>query len=432
LRINCKNKKINLDIIAPPSKSIYHRELIVRFLSGVFGRESKAFAPGDLLVVEEGDSVDIRATKECLSALWEVYKNHSDKVVLPCHESGSTIRFMVPVASAFIAVAGIDAELVFETEGRLFDRPMDQLSDCLKPHGVIISKNESDRTIRVNGKLVPGVFVIDGSVSSQYISGLLMALPLFAQETKVEITNGISSIHYIELTTNVLSKYEVETIREDNVFIPDARGYKAINSPDFNVEGDWSNGAFLLCLGALLRGGEINVTNLNLKSAQGDADILNYLKELGIIITEKDGVLTIKDQVSDVSSLTSEVTWDCTHIPDIAPYMAVMAAFFTKKTTLTGISRLRIKESDRAMATREVLTSCGFTVEENEDSLVIFGGIPVIGREDIKLTSYNDHRMAMVAVMLAAGLGASIEIDEIKCMTKSFPALPGVIERQMS
>ena len=266
------NKNLDFTIEAPASKSIYHRELIVRFLSGDTGN----------LTDKEGDNEDILATRGCLRALADAINSNHDIAVLPCNESGSTIRFMIPVAAAYLLREGHDTgikELVFTTKGRLFDRPVKELADALSPMGITISKNEADRTIHVTGCLKAGDFTIDGSVSSQYISGLLMALPLFDTPCTIHVTGECKSVHYIELTLDVLSKYGCDAGFKDSTYYPKTNGYVSEESNEalkvpFKVEGDWSNGAFLLCL---KEWSNITVTNLNPDSKQGDRAITEYL-----------------------------------------------------------------------------------------------------------------------------------------------------------
>ncbi|MBO4579610.1 MAG: hypothetical protein J5715_05605 [Clostridiales bacterium] len=394
--ISCKDRKLDFTVEAPPSKSIFHRELIVRFCLGA----SDDLNPG------EGDNDDIRATKACLLAL----KRGGREVVLPCNESGSTLRFMIPVASAYLLnVKDPKAErLIFETKGRLFERPLKELEEALAPHGIKISKDSESRRIIVTGLMTPGEYVIDGSVSSQYISGLLMALPLFDSDSSVKVLGEIKSRRYIDLTLDVLDKYGLKTGSEEDLFTTHpAYGIKAPQG-SFKVEGDWSNGAFLLCL-AKFTG--IKVTGLDPDSHQGDREILDYL-----------------------AVNCENVEWDCSDIPDITPYMAVVAAFVFDSALFTGISRLRIKESDRVKAVREQLAAIGVVTEETEDTLVVYK-ISEEAKKDlpelIKLSSYHDHRMAMCAVLIAAILKIEVDIDDIECMNKSFPEFPEIIRREM-
>lgn len=401
-----------LAIKAPPSKSIFHRELIVNYILG---------ARGGYLDVCDGDSNDIRATKDCLKAIDAV--TGSEDIVLPVQESGSTLRFMIPVA---LALTGGRNRLLFKTEGRLIQRPLEELSACLAEHGITISKDMSSSTVTAEGELTPGRYVIDGSVSSQYISGLLMALSLFDEPSSVEVTGRMSSVHYIELTTGVLAKYGVDVSLADTTYTVPGRPQGIALTGDFEVEGDWSNGAFLLCLGSLKNEG-VKVEGLNAGSLQGDRKITEFLAGLNKEISDNSGILgTVRDGHS-----VPEITMQCDDIPDIVPYMAVTGAFYAGRTVLKGTSRLRIKESDRVKAVTDMLACCGIRAESDEDSITVYGIDPANIPEKIELTSSGDHRMAMCAVLLAEGLGREIAIDDITCLDKSFPAFRETVEREM-
>ena len=401
-----------LVIKAPPSKSIFHRELIVNYILG---------ARGGYLDVRGGDSNDIKATKDCLKAISDI--TGDEDVILPVQESGSTLRFMIPVA---LALTGGRNRLIFKTEGRLIQRPLEELSDCLSVHGITISKDAAASAVTVEGRLTPGRYVIDGSVSSQYISGLLMALSFFDVPSEVEVTGKISSVHYIELTMGVLARYGIDVTLEGSVYTIPGRSGAPVLTGDLEVEGDWSNGAFLLCLGSLKKNG-VKVEGLNAGSLQGDRKITGFLTGLGIDIADNGRCLeTVRSEHS-----VSEITMQCDDIPDIVPYMAVTGAFYAKKTELLGTSRLRIKESDRVKAVTEMLASCGIKAEADEDSITVYGIDRSCIPEKIELTSSGDHRMAMCAVLLAEGLEREIGIDDITCLDKSFPAFRETVEREM-
>lgn len=369
-----KDRTFEFSVDAPPSKSVFHRELIVRFLKGY----------EDDLEVSSEDSKDIAATKNCLRAL------RDGGSVLDCNESGSTLRFMIPVAAAWVKAQGVDRKITFKTAGRLYDRPLDDLENCLKDRGVSLVRDDSERTISLKGTLTEGQFVIDGSVSSQYVSGIMMAL-IVLPDSSIKVTGEPSSVHYIELTRSVIDKYE--------------NG----KHEDFRVEGDWSGGAFLLCLKELIKGG-ITVGNLDDDSVQGDKAIVDFLKAVGV----------------------DELTWDCRDIPDIVPYMAMVAAFRNKVTVFNNIGRLRVKESDRVMAVRQQLAQAGIQTEETEETLTVFGNNKTFDEDMITLKSYNDHRMVMSAMLIAAALGVDLEIDSIDPVDKSFPGLKELIREEFS
>ena len=478
--IKDSNKKIKID--APPSKSVYHRELIIRFLLG----------DTEHLDAADGDSDDVLATKAVLRAIREASQSKTDtsyssdayisdhnaaadisvnnitaegksisrsadhlnisdnaethRVILPCNESGSTLRFMIPVAAAYLLgqgrrIRGINT-LFFSTKGRLFDRPLSELSEALAPHGIKIDKDEETRTILVSGEMSPGKYSIDGSVSSQYISGLIMALNLFTEPSEIEVTGEMKSVHYIELTEDVMKKYKCAPKRSGNIYRPLCNGYRSSNgsllidpNQPYTVEGDWSNGAFLLCLSEYL---DMEVGNLNPDSRQGDKAILGFLDKVHS---------SVEKQV---------ISFDCSDIPDITPYMAIVAAFTFDEAEFTGISRLRIKESDRVMAVREQLHAAGIRTEETDETLKVFGRKSSAGyrkstsadintadsnsfpgknnsstnpvADPIKLSSYHDHRMAMCAILLSVISGVRLETDDIQCINKSFPQLLDYLE----
>ena len=398
--LKCKNKTFDLDLEAPPSKSIYHRELIVRFLCKDY----------DHLELLPGDNDDVIATKSCLKAILDA--GDREEVILPCSESGSTLRFMIPVAAA-VLLRGREMRLIFETRGRLFDRPLGELEDALRPHGISISKDDINRRIIVTGHMTPGEYVIDGSVSSQYISGLLMALPSFDEDSVIKVTGEMKSVHYIDLTLDVLAKYKAEIRADAGIYEIAGGGYKTCPKEEFKVEGDWSNGAFLYCLRKMAPRGNINITGLNMDSKQGDKAILKFLEKISG--GEKNAVFASDD------------------IPDIVPYMAVTAPFFFDKVTFTGIARLRIKECDRVRAIREQLDAIGVKTEETEDSLTVYRYASSVKEGDtLHLSSYADHRMAMTAVLIAVRLGNPVDIDNIECVSKSFPQLLEIVTREMT
>lgn len=415
--ISCKN--LMLDLKAPPSKSAYHRELIVNFILG---------ARGDFLSIRNDDNDDVTATKRCLAALASASDTGEDDIILPANESGSTLRFLIPAA---LALKGSpERKMVFTTKGRLIERPVDDLADCLAPFGVTIEKDMEKSTVTAKGFLMAGEYTINGSVSSQYISGLLMALSNFNRPSKITVTGEMSSIHYIELTVAVLKKFGIEITREGNVF--NVPGRSGANVPDgrFSVEGDWSNGAFLLCLGSLMKNGGAMITGLDTESVQGDRAITDFLEKLGVEVDTEDGAVSVMGP--DGEPPVDEVNVSCNDIPDIVPYMAVTGAFKAKKTVLTGTKRLRVKESDRATAICEMLSACGIKTELEEDSITVFGAVRSDIPEEISLTSSNDHRMAMAAVLCAAGTGRKVAIDDISCLSKSFPEFKKIIENGMA
>ncbi len=425
-----KIPSLNLDFTVPPSKSVVHRELIIHFLLGSLDKSrwplrlSKGHQKGSFDKLRNPDATDnddIRATRACLKALYEAVGDESSTdVIMPCNESGSTLRFMISVGAAFLAHMGLAEKkrLVFLPKGRLIDRPLDQLIRCLADHGVTVSVDKENQKIYVEGQLQGGVFKIEGNVSSQYASGLQMAC-LVIPGASVEIVGPMESKGYYELTLDLIKKYANinEALEGRNSKIP---------------EGDWSSAAFLLTLGALTPDACVQLSGLNKDSFQKDKIILEILKQLGFEYEWNDSKLClIKGRTGEDDFFVSELNLDAADYPDIVPYIAVAAAARCKLTRIKNIERLRFKECDRVEATIQALKAAGASASEKDGSLIIEGGFDI--PENIFVPTFNDHRMAMTACLIAAWTKKSVMIDNKECVNKSFPGLfeiiaPGVPE----
>ena len=360
-------KTLHGTVAAPPSKSIAHRMLIF----AAFADE-----PTKLICPEISDDID--ATAHCLRALGaNIQRTDSGYRILPihripesadlyCRESGSTLRFLLPIVGAL----GVSA--TFHMEGRLSQRPLSPLLEEMERMGCTLSHPTAD-TIRCQGKLRPGAYKIDGSVSSQFVSGLLMALPLIEGETALEITGRLESKPYVEMTRHVLSLFEQGA--------PDQR----------SVEGDWSNGAFWLAANAL--GSDLTVTNLDNASVQGDRAIREILP-----------------------FLRYHTTIGAADIPDLVPILSVVAAA-NKGAVFVDIARLRLKESDRVTSIIAMLESLGGKAEATENTLTVYGTGLTGGIVD----SCSDHRIAMSAAIAATVCAEPVTILGAECVRKSYP-----------
>ncbi len=404
-----KIPSLNLDFTVPPSKSVVHRELIIQFLMRALG------VPEPVEGVEgpqPNDNDDIRATRACLKALYDaVGDDNSSDVIMPCNESGSTLRFMISVGAAFLTHMGLAEKkrLVFLPKGRLIDRPLDQLVKCLANHGVTVSIDKEEQKIFVQGQLKGGVFKIEGNVSSQYASGLQMAC-LVIPGASVEIVGPLESKGYYELTLDLIKKYAVVSTGSTTTF----------------VEGDWSSAAFLLTLGALTPDARVELSGLNKDSFQKDKIILEILKKMGFEYEWQDGRLClIKGRARDDTFSLQELELDAADYPDIVPYIAVAAAARCKLTTIKNIERLRFKECDRVEATIQALKAAGASASEKDGALVIEGGFNP--PEKIFVPTFNDHRMAMTACLVAAWTKHPVMIDNKECVNKSFPGLWSIL-----
>lgn len=368
------------------SKSDAHRAMIC-----------SALAENDCKVECSADSKDIRATKACIEAL------KAGKEEMYCGESGSTLRFLLPVMGALGHTAS------FYPEGRLPERPLSPLYEELIAHGCSISpKGSVPLTIR--GQLQPGIFTIPGNVSSQYISGLLFALPLLREESKIRICGKLESRAYVDMTIKVLSDFGIRIEETLNGFIvPGGQKYTA--SSDYQVEGDWSNGCFWLTAGALTEEG-VSVTGLDPNSLQGDKEIVSLLKRFGAEVENSDGEIRVR------RGKLKGVEIDASQIPDMVPVLAVLACGAEGTTEIKNAGRLRIKECDRLTAVTRELNALGGDVEELPEGLIIRGKGRLKGG---KADSWNDHRIAMMCAIASVICDEKVELTGAKAVNKSYP-----------
>ena len=354
-----------------PSKSMAHRYLICA-----------AFAdrPTQLRCGETNQ--DIEATVDCLNALGaEILRTDSGYTVFPakelppkaelnCRESGSTLRFMLPIVGAL----GVDA--TFQMAGRLPQRPLSPLWEEMERMGCTLTRPTAD-TIRCEGKLRSGEYIIDGGVSSQFITGLLFATALMDGKSNITITGTLESRPYVDMTKQALKIFEAPHFRSP--------GY-------IDVEGDWSNGAFLLA--AQWLGSDLWILGLNQTSIQGDRAVVDILKALEM------GTPTISAK----------------DIPDLVPILSVVASA-KHGAVFTDIRRLRMKESDRVASTVAMIENLGGKAEADENTLKIYGTTLRGGRVD----AVNDHRIAMAAAIAATVCKEDVTILGAECVKKSYP-----------
>ena len=392
-------------ISVPPSKSAAHRAVICASLAS--GRS--IIEPIDL-------SNDITATIECMKNLGADITIDNRKLIvdgsgtfsaaealLDCGESGSTLRFLIPVAAA----GGVSAE--FTGHGRLPQRPIGVYSDCLPPHGTeLITKG--GLPLKIRGKLSGGRFEVPGNISSQFITGLLLALPLCSRDSEIILTSSAQSVGYIKMTADIMKAFGVEITETDNGWF--VKGGQKYRPKDFSVEGDWSQAAFFMTAAAL--GGEITIDNLDTASSQGDKACMEIYRQLGAeIITDKNGSITIRGGKLRGTEINAE------NIPDMVPALAVAAALCEGKTIITGASRLRIKECDRLAAMCDGLSRLGADIVETEDGLIINGVTRLNGGS---VMGYNDHRIVMSLAVASAKCSGSITISDMESVRKSYPS----------
>lgn len=360
-------------------------------------------------------SKDIEATVECLKSMGADIKAENEvitvtpaafkeKASLDCGESGSTLRFLLPVVSAL----GIDATI--SGHGRLPQRPLSPLKEEMEKKGVCFHTG-SDYPLHISGHLAAGEYVLAGNVSSQFISGLLFSLPLLEGDSTIRLLPPVESRSYINITISALSQFGIEITEQENVYKIKG-GQKYISPSEISVEGDWSNSSFFLCAGALSKDG-VTVTGLDVNSPQGDKKILDVLKRMGADVTVSGNEITVKK-----NKLFGTMV-DASDIPDAVPVIAVTAAMCDKGVThIINAGRLRLKESDRIASVGAMLTKAGAAVSETDDGLVIWGENELIGG---RIEGCNDHRIVMAAAVLSSLCQLPVDITEAEAVNKSYP-----------
>lgn len=392
-------------VTPPPSKSQAHRLLICAAL----GTE-----PCTITCNSVND--DIIATMRCLNALGAsitysqgIFDIKPIKVIkgstLDCGESGSTLRFLMSVA----AVLGVEA--TFVGGGKLPQRPMGDLCNVLTVHGMDFERPTFEELpVKCTGKLKGGKYVLPGNISSQYLTGLLFALPLAEEDSEIEVTGVMTSASYIAMTLDALGIAGIKIEQQGNIFKIKGRQQYRIPSA-ISVEGDWSSAAFWIVAGVTGKN-PITVCGMNTESLQGDSKVIDHLRLMGAFIDVKtDAVVAMPSQLFGAEL-------DCTDTPDLLPILSVAAAVAQGTTLFTGVGRLRFKESDRLEAMRQVLASFGIASQVGEDTFTVFGGEPVANGV---VNSFGDHRIAMSAAVMSCVAKGVTTIDNGACVAKSYP-----------
>lgn len=400
LRIRIVPGSLRGEIRAVASKSAAHRLLICA-----------ALADGATEIVCRDTSRDIEATSRCLASLGAGISRRGDGLCvkpiskatqcpeLDCGESGSTLRFLLPVCCA------LDSGARLVMHGRLPERPLSPLWEELVLHGAELSRPTRE-TVKVSGKISGRHWKINGGVSSQFISGILLALPIIGGG-ELEICGNTESEGYIDMTVSAMVKFGVNVEKIDGGYAVSGK----YHTPGIvEVEGDWSNAAFWLAADRIC-GGTVKCTGLDFSSAQGDRAVRDILPQLG-----------------------NGAEIDSRNIPDLVPILAVAAAMSEGETVFTHAQRLRIKESDRIKSTCAMISSLGGKARETTDGLAVSGHKCLRGGI---VDSAGDHRIAMCAAIAALGCTEPVEIVGAECVEKSYPrfwqdyeALGGKIVRE--
>ena len=390
---------------APASKSQLHRLLLCAALGdGEAAIRCAGALPGDVLSTIDclralGASVEVRGDAVRVTPRRTV---PDDTLTLNCGESGSTLRFLLPIVGA------LGAEAVFLRKGRLPERSIAPLCEVLSGHGMEIWTHDAD--LYCKGKLLAGDYIIAGNTSSQFITGLLLALPLLAGDSTLTVTGQPASVPYITMTEAALRMAGIEFTKVENRYtIPGGQQYML--PAEAYVEGDWSAAAAFLCMGALSRDG-VTVEGLALDSIQGDRAVLDILRRFGAGVETAANAVTVRR-----GTLLGGVI-DAADTPDLVPVLAAVASVAGGETRIVNAARLRDKESDRLRTAAAMLNTLGADVTETVDGLLIRGrGKLRGGMADVA----HDHRIAMAAAVAAGACMHEVTITGAECVDKSYP-----------
>ena len=374
-----------------------------------------ALADGETVIYCDHTGDDIDATVDCLTALGAKIekgdgcltvtpiKEIPQKATLDCRESGSTLRFLLPVAGAL----GINS--CFTGSGRLPSRPIMPLRREMENAGVEFSEPWKF-PIEISGKLEPGAYQLKGDVSSQFVTGLLVALPLLDGDSTLRLIPPVESRPYINMTLEVLNFFGIKIEEKDNSFF--IKGAQKYRSPEtLTAEGDWSNAAFFLTAGALA--GSVTVTGLNPTSLQGDRKITELLEQMGADVSVLDGEVTVSRNKLKAISI------DAADIPDLVPVLSVAnAAADEGLCVISNAQRIKMKESDRLASVSECLNNIGNVNAQTDDGIVIWTYERLTGGE---VFSFNDHRIVMAMAIASASCEGDITIRNAEAVSKSYP-----------
>jgi 3-phosphoshikimate 1-carboxyvinyltransferase len=390
-------------VTPPPSKSLSHRAVICA-----------ALADGESVIENLGCSDDIEATLSCVKILLgagfepggafgrdgQGKSSEGEGVPVGCGESGSTLRFMLPVAALG------SRRVVFSGKGRLFARPLDIYEGIFRAAGATYEQGAG--RVAVKGPLRSGEYVVPGDVSSQFVSGLLLALPLLDGDSSIRLSSPLESSGYVDMTIDVMRRFGVEVWREGPLYL--VKGGQRYRPARYRVEADYSQAAFFLVSAALGRG--VEVSGLDSESIQGDRAILSVLGDAGAEILWKEGAVSVR------AGKLSPLTVDAREIPDLVPPIAVLCCFCDGTSRIANAGRLRLKESDRLHALAAELGGLGARVKEGVDYLEITGSESLAGGD---ADACGDHRIAMALAVAAIRCKGRVRLSGWRSVAKSYP-----------
>ena len=400
--------KLKGEIGIPPSKSYSHRAIIAAALAG-----------GESNIENLNFSVDIQTTTDIMKNFGAKIEQGDDylKIIgnsgqmvsennyIQCNESGSTIRFIIP-----LALTKDNGQLTIDGKGKLVERPLDTYYKIFEKQDIEYKTTNGKLPLYIKGEIKPDTFETEGNISSQFITGLLYTLPLLDDDSKIIIKNNLESKGYIDLTLEILKLAGIEITNNDYKSF-DIKGNQKYSAFDYTVEGDYSQAAFWIVAGIL--GDEMNCKNIYKDSLQGDKEIIEIVQRMGAVleISEK--------SVKVFPGKTKGTVIDISQCPDIGPILTVLAALSEGETRIINAERLRIKESDRITSIKTELNKLGAKIEEDGDSLIIQGVSEFEG--GVSVDSWNDHRIAMALAIASTKCKYPILITGASAVRKSYP-----------
>ncbi|NSB12676.1 3-phosphoshikimate 1-carboxyvinyltransferase [Clostridium beijerinckii] len=406
--------KLSGEVKIPPSKSMAHRAVICAALGDGVSKVTNIDYSDDIIAtIEAMSSLGAKITKK--EDYLEVYGINSPENIkansvkeqrtIDCNESGSTLRFLVPIAALF------DGVNRFVGRGNLGKRPLDTYYKIFDEQGIKYSYKDCILDLKTEGKLKAGEFKMEGNISSQFITGLLFTLPLLDGDSKIVITKEMESKGYIDLTLRAIKDFGVEIINNNyEEFI--IKGNQIYKSIDYRVEGDYSQAAFFFCADAL--SSNIVLNDLKLDSLQGDKEVIDILQRMGLKLNNKDNGL-----IGSASLGLKSTIIDGSQCPDIIPVVSLVAALSEGTTEIINAGRLRIKECDRLAAVTSELNKLGAKIIEKEEGLIIEGVKELKG--NVEVWSHKDHRIAMTMAIASTMCKEPIILKDYECVSKSYP-----------
>jgi 3-phosphoshikimate 1-carboxyvinyltransferase len=395
--------KINGIISAPPSKSMAQRAIAAALLaegtSNIYlGAHSEDIEASIRIIKALGATV-IEKLNGCLAITGGLSPISEE---IDCGEAGLSMRMFSSIA----ALSSKKLKLV--GRGSLKTRPMKTVEDFLSGLGAKVSLNGELPPITIQGPIKSGKITLDGSLSSQYLTGLLLALPTLPGETELTVLN-LKSKPYIEMTLELISDFGVKIEHDSNFFNFFIPGNQKYRSREYTVEGDWSGAAFLAVAAAIA--GDVTIENLRIDSKQADRKIVDAILQFGALLTSKENSLQVK------RAGANPILFDATECPDLFPPLVALAASANGVSRIRGVHRLKHKESDRENALKTEFRKLGIEILTEDDCLVVTGG-PISG---VKVFSHHDHRIAMALAVAGLNAATTVEIEHPECVAKSYP-----------